>query len=369
MISEVIKSLRSIMESSKCEYLLVTNPHNFIYLTKLPLSRLPQPAGYYLLITESVSYALTPLLEYWRVNELLGKYYEVVPTSRYEVPIPSLKNKVIKDLVKFVIEKVGTNASLCTDCTDVSTYQRLSKYVKLIDVSKDLLNLRSVKRRDEIELIRHALSITEECLNRVMESLTVGLKELEVVGLIEGLMRSLGADGPAFSTIVASGSNTSYPHAVPTTKELSKGDIVIIDLGASYGNYSSDTTRTLTIGSASEDVRKVIEAVKEALLTATDYVRDGVEAKEVDAKAREVLRRYGLDSYFIHGLGHGVGIEVHEPPYLSPSSSDVLKEGMVVTIEPGVYIPGKLGVRIENMVLVKKSGCEVLNKLPLILTT
>ncbi len=360
----MIKSLMKVIEDNKCTSAFITNPSNIIYFTKLPLPKLPPPSGYYLLVSENVAYLIVPALDYWRVSELLSKYYNVIPYSRYDLPNVELGTEVIKDVSKFVLEKSGKESRICSDCRDVNILSKLERNHEVINVSKELLKLRSVKSVSEIELMKHALKITEECISRIIESLSPGIKELEIVGLIEGMMRSLGAEGPAFSTIVASGKNSSYPHAVPTSREISKGEPVIIDVGASYGGYSSDMTRTLVIEPISRELKQIIDAIEETINVAIDYVREGIKCKEVDAKAREVLRKYGLDKYFIHGLGHGVGIDVHELPYLSPGSNDVLKENMVVTIEPGVYINGKYGVRIENMVLVKKSGCEVLNKLP-----
>ncbi len=361
----MFKSLMKVIEDNKCTSAFITNPSNIIYFTKLPVPKLPPPSGYYLLVSENVTYLIVPALDYWRVNELLSKYYNVIPYSKYELPNVELGTEVIKDVSKFILEKSGEGSRVCTDCRDVNILSKLEKNHEVINVGKELLKLRSIKSVNEIELMKQALRITEECISRIIESLSPGIKELEIVGLIEGMMRSLGAEGPAFSTIVASGRNSSHPHAVPTNREISKGEPVIIDVGASYGGYSSDMTRTLAIEPVSRELKQIIGAVEEAINVAIDYVREGVSCREVDAKAREVLKKYGLDKYFIHGLGHGVGIDVHEPPYLSPGSNDVLRENMVVTIEPGVYINGKYGVRIENMVVVKKSGCEVLNKLPL----
>jgi Xaa-Pro aminopeptidase len=179
-------------------------------------------------------------------------------------------------------------------------------------------------------------------------------------------MLELGADSPAFDTIAASGKNSACPHATPTDKPLEYGDFLILDFGAVVDGYHSDMTRTLVMGKPTDSMKRVYDAVWSANTDALRAVRAGITGKLLDSVARSTLEAWGYNDYFKHGLGHGVGLEVHESPTLSvkAESSPTLREHMVVTIEPGVYIPGKFGVRIEDMVVVTKSGCVNLTKTP-----
>jgi Xaa-Pro aminopeptidase len=221
-----------------------------------------------------------------------------------------------------------------------------------------------VKDDEEISLMREAVRITEGALRKTLLDLKPGLREYEIAAMLEGSMRFMGADGYAFETIVASGPNGAFPHALPTSKEVVEGEEIVIDMGARFGGYCADMTRTPVLGKADKEIKSIIEALDEAVNEATDAVAPGVKVSDVDAIARKVLAKQGLDKYFIHSLGHGVGVEVHEPPRVAQGVNAVLEPGNVITIEPGVYINGKYGARIENMVLVTKSGHDVINSLP-----
>ena len=350
------------MEKKGCEALVFINKSNVFYV-----SRFPRPMGSYVIVfKDGNSYLLTPLLDFSRAKDIV-RDAEVRPYAPYAVPDVEeelgIKLKSIKDIFKELLSNVKV---VCTD--EPHRVKSLITVERIKDVIDDVMELRSIKTPEEVSFMKKALQISEEALWRVLESLIPGLREYEVAGMIEGVMRYLGADGYAFETIVASGPNSAYPHAVPTSRELRQGDVVIIDLGAKYNGYSSDMTRTITMGSVPKEVKNALEIVSEAVNNAVDAAYDGVNARTVDSAARDTLKRYGLSKYFIHSTGHGVGIDVHENPRLSQSSKEVLREGMIVTIEPGVYIHGRYGVRIENMILIKKRKSEILNKKPLIYT-
>lgn len=226
-----------------------------------------------------------------------------------------------------------------------------------------LTPLRAVKDADEIELVRRAAALTDEAMAHALTLLRPGASELDVAWEIERFLRSRGAT-PGFEIIVASGWRSSMPHGVASDKAIADGDLVTLDFGARLHGYTADMTRTVAVGEVDDDVQALYRAVLEAEEAALAAVAPGVRGSELDAIARELLASHGLDAWFSHSLGHGVGLAVHESPRLAQSSDDVLEPGMVVTVEPGVYKPNEVGVRIEDLVLVTDDGHEVLSQAP-----
>lgn len=231
---------------------------------------------------------------------------------------------------------------------------------KAKDVSKEIARLRRSKDEYELKTIKSALKIAEDAFKITWEELREGITELQAAGILEMRMRELGAQEYAFNTISAFGENSAEPHHIPSARKWGLNEIALFDFGAVVNGFRSDITRTFAPDRRSEWMIAVLEAVNESMKA----VREGVRASDIDAIARNVLKEYGYEKAFIHGLGHGVGADIHEPPYLSPSSNDVLVEGDVVTIEPGIYFQGEGGIRVEQMVVVKRNGWEVLNELP-----
>ncbi len=226
-----------------------------------------------------------------------------------------------------------------------------------------MMRVRSVKSKGELERIVRAAKIAERGLEAAVGMVDVGVRECEVAAEAEYAMRRAGAEGFPFDTIVASGKRGANPHATCSTRRIRKGDLVVIDLGAKYGGYCSDVTRTVVLGGGKEKV-EMLTAVIEAQEAAVNAVKPGVSAKEVDRAARSILEERGYGECFTHSLGHGVGLDVHELPHISPVSEAKLKEGMVFTVEPGVYILRVGGVRVEDMVVVEKRGAKVLTRRP-----
>ena len=212
--------------------------------------------------------------------------------------------------------------------------------------------------------MRRAAALIDQVMASALKLLKPGVRELEVAAEVDYQMRQLGASGPAFETIVAFGERSAYPHARPTDKRLRKSELVVLDMGAILGHYCSDTTRTVVVGKTSQKIRGWHKAVQEARTAAVAAVRAGVTCGEVDAAARQVLAGYRLDRYFIHSTGHGLGIEVHEDPRVAKGQKRVLDPGNVITIEPGVYVPGVGGIRIEDDVAVHSGKTEVLTRTP-----
>lgn len=219
---------------------------------------------------------------------------------------------------------------------------------------------RMVKTPEEIERIRRSVRINSEAFTAAVKKMRPGISEADVAAEIEYQMRRRGAEKPSFDTIVAFGARTALPHAQPTAQRLGNHELVLIDMGATQEGYASDMTRMVFLGKPAADARRMYDAVLEAQLAAIDAVREGVTAERVDRAARQRLKSRGLDKAFVHSTGHGLGLEIHEPPRLGKKDKTELRAGMVVTIEPGVYVKGAGGVRIEDTVLVTERGCEIL---------
>ncbi len=361
-----LRNLTNKLEAEGLDAALIVWESNVFYLTGLP-----KPSGSYLLILKGEDpRLLVPALDYWRVSDSV-RGFEVIPYASYQLPgigvnvlTKKLHEYIVDELASRNVRKVGIDLSYTTSLGSKVESRAREKGIEVKDIGDLITGMRSIKSDEEVSLMWRALEITEEALWRGLEVLKPGIRECEVAAEIEYVIKSKGAEGLAFDTIVASGPNAAYPHAIPGTKEVKEGETVVIDVGAKYCGYCADMTRTAIVGSPPPEIKKAIEAVNEAVLNAVDKVADGVKAEEVDEAARSTLRKYGLDKYFIHSTGHGVGIEVHEKPRLGKGSNEVVKEGMVITIEPGVYLHRRYGVRIENMILVRKNHGEVLNKKP-----
>ncbi|HOF04787.1 MAG TPA: Xaa-Pro peptidase family protein [Syntrophales bacterium] len=249
----------------------------------------------------------------------------------------------------------------------VDLHERLREQVAavtLVPLAAELDSLRAGKDDEELARLRRAIDIATAALSAVMSLVRPGWAEREVALELDYRMRTLGSEENSFPTIVAAGPNAALPHARPGDRKLAAGEPVIIDFGAVSDGYHSDETCTFVLGPPPAELRKVYGIVKEAHDRAVAAIRAGVSCREIDAVARRHIEAQGYGDHFSHGTGHGVGLDVHEAPRLSPLSDQVLAAGMVVTVEPGIYLPGRWGVRLEDMVLVREDGAEVLTKIP-----
>jgi Xaa-Pro aminopeptidase len=265
-----------------------------------------------------------------------------------------------------IIEKIAKQApakKFSFDTMSVEHWCALSKTVgeeNLQPINDLIRELRSVKDKQEIKLIREACRMAAVGMQTAKEIMWLGTKERDAAAEIEYSMRKAGSDGVAFETIVASGPTSAFPHGSNLERTIQDCDFVIVDIGATYKSYRSDITRTFIASKATEKQARIYDAVKLAHEKALDAIKPKVAACEVDKVARRVIEQAGYGEFFVHNLGHGVGLEVHEAPILSPDSKDTLAAGNVVTDEPGIYVPGLGGVRIEDTVLVTKNGAEIL---------
>lgn len=267
----------------------------------------------------------------------------------------------LKDLIKcFGIEEVLIESTYIT----VSRANALKKIFsecscRLVandTLDKLLSNARILKSENEISKIEKAQRITEEAYLELLNMVKPGVTEAELALELEFLMRRKGASGVSFDLITIAGKKTSMPHGVPDNSVVQRGDFVTFDIGAIYDGYHSDMTRTIAVGEVSDEQKEIYSIVLEAQLAALEKVKPGVNAGDIDKTARDIIVKHGYGEYFKHSTGHGVGLEIHEQPFVSPKSSTILSSGMVITVEPGIYIPDKFGVRIEDMVVVTKDG-------------
>jgi Xaa-Pro aminopeptidase len=241
--------------------------------------------------------------------------------------------------------------------------EKLGEGVEAVPAGGTVERLRRVKDAEELAAIESASKLADEVWEWSVERGFAGRSERDVARAAEARIRELGGD-PSFPAIVAAGPNGALPHAEPGEREIARGELIVFDMGAKLDGYCSDGTRTYATGDPGEEGREVYAVVLEAQLAALEAVRAGAKGEDVDAVARKIIDAAGHGEHFGHGLGHGVGLEIHEAPRLSPRADDVLEPGEVVTVEPGIYLPGKLGVRIEDFVVVGEDGYRNLSALP-----
>ena len=240
----------------------------------------------------------------------------------------------------------------------------LSSRLELVETTEVVEKLRAFKDEEELRLLTRAVEIADEALQQVAPAVVPGTTEREVAWELEKAMRERGADGASFDTIVAAGPDGALPHHRAGDKVIERGEAVVIDMGVVYQGYCSDLTRTLFVGEPDDAFRRVYETVLRAQLEAEERVRAGMSGQQTDAVARDIIAEAGYGDNFGHSLGHGVGLAVHELPGVGPRSEEPLEDGMVFTIEPGIYLPGWGGVRIEDMVVLEKGRARVLSRAP-----
>jgi len=258
-------------------------------------------------------------------------------------------------------KRIGFEAYALSVASYRALRDELEHDIEWIPIDGALAVQRSTKDRDELAALRTTLALTDEVYAAVSQSMRPGQTEREVAWSIEREFRERGGDGAAFPTIVATGPNAARPHHASGDRPLGSGEPIIIDMGARINGYNGDLTRTVWFGLAPDRLREVYNVVNDASRAAVASIRPGVHANDVDSVARSVIQEAGFGDFFVHGLGHGLGLQVHESPALSQTSTDTLQTGQVVTVEPGIYIPDWGGVRIEDVVAVSEDGCTVIS--------
>lgn len=259
--------------------------------------------------------------------------------------------------------RVGYEGSLTTLQLQ-SLREAMPSVAEWVETESDVVALRACKSPAEQQILRRAVALGDEVFHRTLEEVRPGMTEWDVRRVLRGWVDRLDAEGESFDCIVAAGSAGSQPHATVTQRVLRHGQPLLIDMGIVLGGYCSDMTRTVFLGQPSDPMRRIYDIVLEAQLRGIAVVRAGATCGDVDKAARAFIAKKGHGKHFGHNLGHGVGIQIHESPRLRPGSDEVLRPGMIVTVEPGIYLPGVGGVRIEDMVIVRRDGCEILTKTP-----
>lgn len=345
-----IRKLRDVMKKKRVDAVLVTSSENIFYLSGFTGS-----TGW-LFITPSQKYILSDF-RYWEQIAKESPEYKLMKTER-DGGIAGIKNLLKK---YSNINKVGFEDA----CLSFAAYKKLTKEIndiKFVPMETTVSDLRMIKTEEEIKFIEKASLIENKAFERVLKNIKPGVTEKYVASMLQFEMKELGAEKESFDIIVASGPNGALPHAKPGDRKIKKDDLVVIDFGAKYNGYCSDTTRTICLGKMSPKQEKIYKIVERAQKAALNYVKAGVKCGDVDKRARKLIEKEGYGKNFGHGLGHGVGLQIHEEPYFRPNVKTVLKAGMVVTVEPGIYISGFGGVRIEDLVLVTKNGCKILTR-------
>lgn len=330
----------------KLDAFLVSFGPNLRYLTGFTGSN-----GLLLLLTDDAVLFTDPRYEIQSAKEV---------SCKVKICRRPLLDEVIGVIKKRRLRCVGFEPGRVT----FNTYELLKSQVPLktalVPLSGWIEGLRAIKSKGELEMIRRSVRTNSKAFEQAVKRAREGTREADLAAELEYRMRRLGAEKPAFETIVAAGARSALPHAQPTSAPLRSGDLVVVDMGAMEDGYCSDMTRMLFVGRPGAKVKRLYAAVLEAQLAAIAAVRPGVTAAYVDGQARRVLKVEGLDRAFVHSTGHGLGLEIHEPPRLGRKDKERLRAGMAITIEPGVYLESFGGIRIEDTVVVTDHGCEIL---------
>lgn len=335
------QKLVELLKQYQLDALVILSPYNRRYLSGFTGSS----GG--LVITPQQSYLIT---DFRYTNQAADQ------AEGFEVVLQ--KSSLLQSIVDFCKEQNIHSIGFEGDLITYQQYKALSDNLKVTDIAGQIEKIRMIKEPFEIELIQKAADIADEAYHHILEFVKPGMTEMQVNNELEFFMRSKGASGSSFDTIVASGYRGALPHGVASDKVIEQHEMVTLDYGAIYKGYISDITRTFAVGEPVEEMRKIYDIVLNAEITALEKVRAGMTGKEADDIARNIIKEAGYGENFGHSLGHGIGLEVHEGPMLSQRGDIVLENNMCVTLEPGIYVEGLGGVRIEDDVLVTENGLK-----------
>lgn len=368
MSLEIIEKIKSHQKFDEVDAFLVTKPQSVLYVLGFKIESdtpllIPNQSSKEL--NQEIKVFLS-VLEYDQVKKNIEAEQKFA--DQFElIKIPQGEEYYAEKKIKNLpINKLGFEEAF-VNVKQFNKWKEKFKDIELIGVSEILNNSRNLKTQLEIERMRKAAEFGIKGFKAIYENIKDGITEKELAAIAEFEMRKAGADGTSFDTIVASGTRSAFPHAKTSDKKIEKGDIIIVDIGAKYNGYCSDMTRTFlfdsdTVDNHIEEKKQLINLVNEGQKFGLDNIKTGKKGSEIDKVVREFFKKEYDDwgNRFIHSLGHGVGIDIHEDPYLSPISENELKEGMCVTVEPGLYIPELGGARTEDLIVVKKDGFEIL---------
>lgn len=341
---ERIKRLRKLMKKEEISAMLISNFSNIYYYSNF------SSEDALLLITNNDCYLFTDSRYTVQANNECGDFKVITITKSYS---ESIKDILVKD---------GISAIGFEDNLPYNRYKAFDNAFECEFKPLNIEDLKMVKDVNEIDRIRKACKITDKCYKHILSFIKVGMKEIEVRNEMLRFMLEEGASKESFDIIVASGKRGAMPHGVASNKKIKNGDFVTLDFGCINDFYCSDITRSFVMGEPNKTMLEIYEIVKEAQQKGLDVVKPGIKAKDVDNACRDYIEKMGYGDYFTHSTGHGLGILVHDSLNVGPRSDVVLKEGMVFTVEPGIYVEGLGGIRIEDDVVVTSTGCEILTK-------
>ncbi len=358
MYQQRIIKLQAALRRRKLDAILITEPHNRRYLSGYTAADhgIQETSGVLLICRTGRPLLLTDSRFVLQAGEEAADYeVELYPRglqARLKSLLPGLGITRLGFESHYFLHSAATRLAKTAAAVNCET-------VPLTGVVE---RMRVIKSEEEIAVLKKSVLLNERVFQLVYNTIEPGMTEIEVALALELTMRELGAEGASFDTIVAFGTNAAKPHAVPTDRVLKSGDIVLIDMGLALQGYCSDMTRTFVAGKPDKTYLQRLRVVRRAQQAGIAAIRAGAVCRDVDRAAREVIADAGYGDFFGHGLGHGVGLAVHEDPRLGPRSRQKLRNGMIVTIEPGIYLPEWGGIRLENMAVVRRDGCEVLNQ-------
>ncbi|KAF2955330.1 Xaa-Pro peptidase family protein [Marinitoga sp. 38H-ov] len=350
MFEKRINDLREKMELNGLEAFLVVN-----------IESSSKPTSYYL-TGFTGSFSIVYITKDDVVFMTDGRYTEQAEKQTGVKPL-LFKKKLLDELTNIIKlpkgAKIGFESNTISSNIYLNTLMKIGDY-EFIPSEKIILEMRRIKSSEEVEFIKNAAIIAEKALQETLDSFYIGMTEKEFAAKLEYNMKIFGADNYAFDTIVASGPRGALPHGIASDKKIGSGEFIVIDFGAYANGYNSDITRTIATEGISDKHKQIYEIVLKAQKAAVEAVKPGMKYSDLDKIARDIISEAGYGEYFSHGLGHGLGLEVHESPRVSYMSEEISQPGDIITIEPGIYLPGDLGVRIEDDVLVTENGYELI---------
>lgn len=337
---------------------LITDKSNIRYLSNFTGS-----SGF-MLLTKNKNYLFTDFRYIERAKNTINKGIEIVDTTRVWRNPQMLKENWQKVLNKHKISNLGVEEANLT-VTQFKKFKTISSKIKFVDISGNIEKKREIKSEKEIKLIEESQRINEKVFIEIKKIAQAknGITELELAWKIKELGYQYGADEVSFDPIVGFGPNSAIVHHSPTTKKLKKGEIILIDMGMKYQGYCSDMTRMIFTKKPSPKQTEIYNLVLESQLASIKVIKEGITGQEADGTGRQIINNAGYKDQYGHSGGHGIGLDIHESPSLSENCTAKFKANTIVTVEPGIYLPGEFGVRIEDMVLVQKSGCKGLTKI------
>ena len=345
---EKLKRLRALMDEKNVNGMIITNEINRRYMTDFTGS-----AGT-VIVTQKEAYLLVDF-----------RYTEQATAQATHFTVKQIGGSSFYKEIDRIVKQLGINKlGFEQNHISYSNYVHMSQEIdtELIPLSGLVEKLRSIKSNDEINIIKEAISISDAAFSHILSYIRPGITEIDIANELEFYMRKLGASSSSFDMIIASGIRSAMPHGVATDKQIEKGDIITLDFGAYFNGYCSDMTRTIAVGEPPSKIKEIYTIVNGALNNALKGLKSGLTGREADVLTRDYIQNAGYGEFYGHGTGHGIGLYIHEDISLSPNSNEVLEEGMVLTVEPGIYLPGIGGVRIEDDVLIKENGIEILTK-------